>query len=164
MIVPQRIRQFIRCRILRPLLRLLRRGVSPKRLAWSLAVAIVVGINPFIGLTTIVMLLLAWVFRLNHVATQIGIHLVAPLQWLLFLPFINAGIFLFRAHQMTMSRAEIAHLSHRHPVQLMRLLWQWEWHALIIWGVVSALLLPPTAVQIRKLLVLAMRRHRNLLS
>lgn len=27
----------------------------------------------------------------SHVATQIGIHAVAPLQWLLFLPFIHAG-------------------------------------------------------------------------
>jgi len=87
----QRIRGFLRCRILRPLLRLLKRGVSPKRLAWSLAVAFLVGVNPFLGLTTVTMLLLAWIFNLNQVATQIGIHVVAPLQWLLFLPFIHEG-------------------------------------------------------------------------
>lgn len=163
MLVPQWARNFFRCRVLRPILRLLRRGVSPKRLAWSLAVAVVVGINPFIGLTTVVMLLVAWLFRLNHVATQIGIHLVAPLQWVLFLPFINAGIVLFRAHKLTMSRAEIAHLSHRHPLQLVRLLWQWEWHALVVWAALAVLLLPPIAVQLRRMLVLSMRRHRALL-
>ncbi len=149
--------------MLRPLLRLLRRGVSPKRLAWSLAVALLVGVNPFIGLTTLLMLLLAWIFRLNHVATQIGIHVVAPLQWLLFLPFIHAGIVLFRAHRLPLSKAEIVHLSHRQPLHLVHLLWQWEWHALVIWGVFAALLAPPMAVQIRRMLVTAMRRNRDLL-
>ena len=161
--VGQRVRSFLRCRILRPLLRLLKRGVSPKRLAWSLAVALIVGINPFLGLTTVTMLLLAWIFKLNHVATQIGIHAVAPLQWLLFLPFIHAGIVLFRAHGLPMSRAEILHLSHRHPLQLVHLLWQWEWHALVIWAAMAAVVTPLMAIQIRRLLVLSMRRHKDLL-
>ncbi|MBA3916677.1 MAG: DUF2062 domain-containing protein, partial [Acidobacteriales bacterium] len=109
------------------MLRLVKAGVSPRRLAWSLAVALVLGVNPFLGLTTVSMLLLAWLFKLNHVATQIGIHVVAPLQWLLFLPFIHAGIVLFRTHPLPMSRSDILHLSHRHPLQLLHLLWQWEW-------------------------------------
>lgn len=149
--------------MLRPLLLLLKRGVSPKRLAWSLAVALLVGVNPFLGLTTVSMLLLAWLFKLNHVATQIGIHVVAPLQWLLFLPFIHAGIVLFRAHRLPMSRADILHLSHRHPLQLVHLLWQWEWHALVIWGFFAALSAPLIARQIRRMLVLSMRRHKDLL-
>ncbi len=160
----QRTRNFLRCKVLRPLLRLLKKGVSPRRLAWSLAVAIVVGINPFLGMTTVSMLLLAWLFGLNHVATQIGIHVVAPLQWLLFLPFIHAGIVLFRAHRLPMSKADILHLSHRHPFQLIHLLWQWEWHALVIWAVFAALLAPLIAIQIRRMLVLSMRRHRDLLA
>ncbi len=161
--LPQRIRNSLRCRVLRPLLRLLKRGVSPKRLGWSLAIALVVGVNPFLGMTTVCMILLAWVFRLNHVATQIGIHVVAPLQWLLFLPFIHLGVVVFRSHRLPMSKAEILHLSHRHPLQLVHLLWQWEWHALVIWAVFAALVAPLLAVQIRRALVLSMRRHRDLL-
>ena len=161
--IAQRIRNVLRCRILRPLLRLLKRGVSPKRLAWSLAVALVVGVNPFLGMTTVSMLLLAWLFGLNHVATQIGIHVVAPLQWLLFLPFIHAGIVVFRAHRLPMSKADILHLSHRHPLQLIHLLWQWEWHGLVIWAVFAALVAPVIALQIRRMLVLSMRRHKDLL-
>lgn len=159
----QHARTFLRCRILRPLLRVCRRGVTPKELAWSLAIAIVVGVNPFLGMTTVSMLLLAWLFRLNHVATQIGIHVVAPLQWLLFLPFIHAGIVLFRARRLPLSKAAILHMSHRHPLQLVHLLWQWEWHALVIWAMFAALVAPLIAVRIRKLLVLSMRRHRDLL-
>ena len=161
--VAERCRNFFRCNVLRPLLRLLRRGVSPKRLAWSLAIALLVGVNPFIGMTTVCMLLLAWIFRLNHVATQIGIHVVAPLQWLLFIPFVHAGIVLFRAHRLPLTKAEIMHLSHRHPLQLVHLLWQWEWHALVIWGVCALVLARPVAVWIRRGLVLSMRRHRDLM-
>lgn len=62
-----------------------------------------------------------------------------------------------------MSRADILHLSHRHPLQLIHLLWQWEWHALVIWAVLAALLMPVIAVQIRKALVLSMRWHKDLL-
>ena len=162
--VPDGVRNFLRCRVLRPLLRLLWHGVSPKRLAWSLAVALLVGVNPFIGLTTVLMLLVAWIFRLNHVATQIGIHAVAPLQWLLFLPFVHLGVVLFRTHRLPMTKAEILHLSHRHPLHLVRLLWQWEWHALVIWGFFAILLAPPIAMQLRRLLVLAMRREKDLLA
>ncbi len=110
------------------------------------------------------MLLIAWLFGLNHVATQIGIHVVAPLQWLLFLPFIHAGIVLFRAHRLPMSKADILHLSHRHPLQLIHLLWQWEWHALVIWALIGGCLAPLIARQIRRTLVMSMRRHKDLLA
>ncbi len=125
--------------------------------------ALVVGISPFLGFTTVAMFLIAWACRLNHVATQIGIHLVSPLQWLLFLPFIHLGIVLFHSHKLPMSRGAILHLSHRHPLQLVHLLWQWEWHALVIWLVFAVAAAPLLAVQIRRMLVLSMRRHRDLL-
>ena len=115
---------FLQRHVLQPLLRLLRRGIPPKRLAWSLAIAIVVGVNPLIGMTTVCMLLVAWIFRLNYVATQIGIHLVAPLQWILFVPFVQAGVLLFRAHRLPLSKRDIMHLSHKHPVQLVHILWR----------------------------------------
>ena len=159
----QKVRNVLRCRVLRPVLRLLKNGVSPKRLAWSLAVALVVGISPLLGVTTICMLLLAWLFRLNYVATQIGIHIVSPLQWLLFVPFIDLGIMVFRSHRLPMTKGEIMHLSHRHPLQLIHLLWQWEWHALIIWALFAVLVTPLMAVQIRRMLVLSMRHHRDLM-
>lgn len=160
----QRVRNYVRCRIIRPLLRLLKGGISPKRLGWSLAIAVVIGVNPLLGFTTVCMLFLAWVFRLNQVATQIGIHLVSPLQWLLFLPFVHAGILLFGSHPLPLTRRAILHLSHRHPVQLIHLLWEWEWHALVIWAIFAAVVAPLLAVQIRRMLILSMRHHKDLLA
>jgi hypothetical protein len=44
-LVPESIREFLRCRVLHPLLRLLRGGMTPRRLAWSLALGIKVNQN-----------------------------------------------------------------------------------------------------------------------
>ncbi len=162
MLVPAPIREFIRCRLLRPLLRLLRGGVSPRRLAWSLALGIVIGINPSVGLTTLVVVMLAWILGLNQIASQIGAHAVAPIHLLLFIPFIELGVHLFHTRRLPLSRQQIEHLSH-HPWGLIRDIWQWEWHALVVWGLIAAVMMPLLALYIRRGLVLLMRRHRTLL-
>lgn len=160
----QHIRNFLQGRILRPLLRIASQGASLERLAWSLAIGLVVGINPLLGTTTVVTLLLAWLLRLNVVASQVGTHSMTPVQLLLFLPFVKAGTLLFHSAALPMSRMEIYHLSHRHPLQLIRLLWQWEWHALLVWAVLATVLAPLLATQIHRALILATRRHKELVA
>jgi len=123
---------------------------------------IVLGINPSIGITTLLVILLAWAFGLNQIASQIGAHSVAPLHLLLFIPFIDLGVYLFHTRQLPLNRQQIEHLSHN-PWHLVRNIWQWEWHALIVWGVVAAVGMPLLAIHIRRALVLLMRRHRTLL-
>ena len=161
-LVPGSIREFCRCRILRPLLRQLRGGVTPRRLAWSLALGMVIGINPSVGVTTLLVIMLAWAFGLNQIASQIGTHAVAPLHLLLFIPFIELGVHLFHTHRLPLTRRQLEHLSH-HPWWLIQDIWQWEWHALIVWGLVAAIAMPLLAMYIRRALVLLMRRHRTLL-
>ena len=153
--------RFFEGHVLCPLLRLLQRGANPQKLGWSLAVALLIGVNPMIGSTTVAMLLLAWIFGLDYLATQIGTHTVTPLQWLLFLPFVHAGNVLFHTRRLPMSKAEVMHLSHR-PLHLTHLLWRWEWHALVIWAVVAALAVAPMAALIRRMLMMAMRRYQKL--
>ena len=162
LLLPQPVREFIRCHVLRPLLRLLRGGVTPRRLAWSLAVGMMIGINPTVGLTTVLIVLLAWIFRLSQTASQVGMHLVAPLHLLLFLPFIQAGVYLFHTRRLPFTRAQMHHLGHN-PFHVMRSIWLWEWHALIVWGVAALILTPLMALWLRRGLVMLMRRHSALL-
>ena len=74
--------------------------MTPRRLAWSLALGVVIGINPSVGLTTLVVVMLAWAFGLNQIASQIGSHVVAPIHLLLFLPFIQLGVYLFHTRRL----------------------------------------------------------------
>jgi uncharacterized protein (DUF2062 family) len=126
-----------------------------------LALGVVIGINPTVGITTLLVVMFAWAFGLNHVASQIGAHAVSPLHLLLFIPFIELGVHLFHTRRLPLNRTQIEHLSH-HPLRLIRDIWQWEWHALIVWGIVAAILMPLLAMYIRRALVLLMRRHRTL--
>jgi hypothetical protein len=130
-------------------------------MAWSLALGVVIGINPSVGVTTILVVMFAWIFGLNQVASQIGAHAVAPLHLLLFIPFIELGVHLFHTRRLPLDRKQIEHLSH-HPLRLVHEIWQWEWHALIVWGIAAAILMPLLAMYIRRGLVLLMRRHRAL--
>ncbi len=162
MLIPKSLRVWFRCRVLLPLLRLLRGGVTPRRLAWSLALGMVVGINPSVGLTTVVVVLVAWIFGLNKVASVIGTHVVAPLHLLLFLPFIELGVHLFHTRRLPLDRRQLERMSH-HPVLLFHEIWRWEWHALILWGVVAVLVMPLLAVYLRRGLVMLLRRNGRLL-
>jgi hypothetical protein len=122
----------------------------------------VIGINPSVGMTTLLVVMLAWAFGLNQIASHIGSTAVAPFHLLLFLPFIELGVHLFHTGRLPLNRHQIEHLSH-HPWRLIRDIWQWEWHALIVWGVVAAVTMPLLAKYIRRALVLLMRRHRTLM-
>jgi uncharacterized protein (DUF2062 family) len=57
-----------RRRVLDPLVDLLAQGLTPERLALSLAVGLVLGLFPVVGLTTLLCLAAGFAFRLNHVA------------------------------------------------------------------------------------------------
>ena len=160
-LIPQPIREWLRCHVLRPLLRVLRGGVTPKRLAWSLALGMVVGINPSVGLATLLVVIVASAFGLSKLASLIGVHVVTPLHLLLFIPFIQIGVYLFHTRKLPMDRKQIEHLSH-HPLRLFHTIWQWEWHALIVWGIVATVLMPVLAMVLRRALVVFLRRSRTL--
>ena len=127
-----------------------------------MALGMVIGINPSVGITTLLVVLLAWVFGLSKFASLFGAHVVAPVHLLMFIPFIDLGVHLFHTRRLPMDRKQLEHLSH-HPVRLLHEIWQWEWHALIIWGAVAAIAMPLLAVYLRRALVVLLRRHRALM-
>src|SRR5205807_10497935 len=65
-------------RVALPVFALLRMGASPEKLAWSIAVGLLIGINQILGGTTVLCLALAFLFRLNVPASQIGYHIASP--------------------------------------------------------------------------------------
>jgi uncharacterized protein (DUF2062 family) len=140
---------------------MLRGGVTPRRLAWSLALGMVVGINPSVGMTTLFVVLLAWILGLSKVASLIGTHLVAPLHLLLFIPFIELGVYIFHTGKLPINGKQLERLGH-HPLRLFHEIWLWEWHALVVWGLVAALVMPLLAAYLRRVLILLLRRHRTL--
>src|SRR6202044_1821073 len=131
--------------IVNPVVGLLRMGADPNKLAWSLALGVVVGVNPLLGSTTLVALGLASVFRLNIVASQVGNHAVYPLEWLLFPVFIKLGDMVVGTHKLTLQGHDLWYAAKHHPWDTTRLLWSWEWHALVVWAMFALVAMPAIA-------------------
>ena len=86
---------FLRRKVLDPLTAQLTQGVSPDRLALALALGGVVGVVPVLGTTTLLCAAVAAALRLNQPAIQVANYLAYPLQLALFIPFFQAGAWLF---------------------------------------------------------------------
>jgi uncharacterized protein (DUF2062 family) len=148
-------------RVVMPRVVLLRMGATPERLAWSLAVGLLIGINPLLGSTTIFCLAAALLFRLNVAASQLGNHIVYPLELLLFVPFLHLGSRVFHTPPLPLSRSAIAEAVRQHPVELVRRLWLWEWHALVLWAVLFVVMVPVVANSLTPLLRRMMERLKR---
>jgi hypothetical protein len=139
-------------RLVLPILALLRMGASPRKLAWSIAAGLLIGISPILGVTTILSLAAAFLFRLNVAASQIGNHVVYPLELILVIPFIRAASRVFHTAPMPLSANDLLHAAREHPIQLSRQLWLWEWHAFLLWAILAAVAIPAIALVLTPIL------------
>lgn len=69
----------------------LSQGISPRRLALTLALGFAIGCIPVVGIPTLLCAALALAFRLNLPAIQAANYAVMPLQLLLIVPFMRLG-------------------------------------------------------------------------
>jgi uncharacterized protein (DUF2062 family) len=90
-------------RILNPLLALLSQGLAPKRLALCVAIGVVVGNVPILGISTILCAGIALAFRLNLAAIQLVQAAMAPSQVLLIIPFVRLGELILRVRPNAVS-------------------------------------------------------------
>jgi len=94
----------------KPILNILRQGISPKRLSLSIAFGAVIGILPVLGSTTLLCAATAIMLRLNLPAIQLSNYLVYPLQIFLLIPFMSLGAFIFQMDLPPLTVQEISTL------------------------------------------------------
>ena len=135
-----------------PILALLRMGATPRSLAWSIAVGLLIGINPIVGTTTLFCLAAAFSFRLNVVASQIANHAMFPLELALVIPFIKLGSRVFHTAAMPLSPHMFLQAARTAPIALTRQVWLWEWHALMLWAAIAVVAVPLIALALIPLL------------
>jgi hypothetical protein len=151
-------------RLVLPILALLRMGATPRRLAWSIAIGIVVGLNPVVGTTTALCFAIAFAFRLNIAAAQIANHAMFPFEVALVIPLIRLGSRVFRTSAMPLTAGVFMEHARHTPLALIRLIWVWEWHAFLLWLLLAALAAPLIAVSLTPVLVHIegrIRRHEH---
>jgi uncharacterized protein (DUF2062 family) len=97
----------VRRTVVDPILALLKQGATPRLLAWSIAIGLVIGIFPIVGTTTVLCVAIAVGLRLNVAAMQVANHLVYPLQILLLIPFVRLGERLAGAERLPLTLEKV---------------------------------------------------------
>lgn len=103
----QQYKQWHQRKFITPLIKFLKQGMSAERLALTATVGAMIGISPFYGLTTIICIMMAFLFRLNQGAIQIANYMVWPLQIALLIPHIRLGEVLFHVEPIPLKPKEI---------------------------------------------------------
>jgi uncharacterized protein (DUF2062 family) len=145
---------FLQRRLVAPLLALLRQGVTPEKLALSLALGITLGLIPVLGVSTALCAAAALVLRLNMPAIQLVNYLLTPVQLVLIIPLLRFGEWLAGAARFPVTlESGLALLSHG-VVDAVRVLWNAIVHATIGWLVLA----PAAALALYWILKLVFRR------
>jgi hypothetical protein len=137
----------------------LRQGISPRRLALTLALGFVVGCLPVVGIPTALCAVIALAFRLNQPAIQAANYAAMPFQVALILPFVKLGGRLLPIGTSPgLNFSALSHVSVRlfaHPPQLLLIqLGGMAGQALLAW----LLLAVPVVVLLTPTLTLLLRR------
>jgi len=128
---------FFKRRLVAPLLLLLRQGVTPEKLALSLALGVTIGLIPVLGVSTPLCALLAIALRLNMPAIQLVNYLLMPAQLALIIPFLRFGEQLAGAPRYPVTLESGLALLSRGVWNAVRILWDAIVHATLGWLVLA---------------------------
>jgi uncharacterized protein (DUF2062 family) len=128
---------WLRRKILGPFLALLRQGMSPNRLALCVAIGVVVGNIPILGVSTLLCAAIALALRLNLAAIQLVQAAMAPTQVLLIIPFVRLGEWILRVPPQPLSIKEGLALLARGAGHAVVVLWDAILHAGLAWIMVA---------------------------
>lgn len=113
----------------------LRQGISPRKLALTLALGFAIGCIPVVGIPTVLCAALALALRLNLPAIQAANYIAMPLQLILIVPFVRFGGWLFASEsRQELNAGQMLHVS---PSALATQMGAMAGHALIGWVVVA---------------------------
>jgi uncharacterized protein (DUF2062 family) len=112
----------------------LRTGISPRRLALTLALGFAIGCLPVIGIPTALCLMIALTLKLNVPAIQAANYAAMPLQIALIFPFVRLGGWMLSpGHQGTLA----AQFMHGSTSQMIWASGGLAWQALAAWLVIA---------------------------
>jgi len=139
----------------------LRQGISPRRLALTLALGFAIGCIPVVGVPTALCAVLAFSLKLNLPVIQAANYLVMPLQLILIAPFIRMGHWMVAAGPGSAeSMRAVMHLS---PASIFWQVSGFAGQALLAWLVIAipavAVLTAALTIVFRRVPLLAAERQ-----
>jgi uncharacterized protein (DUF2062 family) len=153
---------FVRRRLIEPILDLLRQGVTPDKIALSLAFGFGIGIFPVLGVSTVLCTVVAIVLRLNLPAIQLVNYLASPAQIALIIPFVRVGEHVLGVAPQPLSISEGFRLMGIGVLHAIVVLWDAILHAALGWLVLGPAIIYIVYRIFRPVLVRAAQVRRQL--
>jgi len=140
-------------RVVAPIVGQLKQGITPEKIALTIALGIVLGIFPILGSTTLLCALAGLWLRLNQPVIQLINYFVYPLQIALLLPFYRAGETLFQQpHVPIFSVTDLMQRFQASPSQFMIDYGMVGVYGIVVWALVAPLLIAALYFTTRPLL------------
>ena len=147
-----------RRRFLNPVVKQMRMGITPEKVALSIALGVTFGVFPILGSTTLLCGFAAWFLRLNQPIIQLVNCLVYPLQIALLLLFYRAGESLFGKDHTSLSISLLTEQFKADPAEFFKSFGLIGLQGIVVWLLSAPLLIGLVYLILRRpLRVLASR-------
>lgn len=128
---------FFEQKVIQPLMALLKQGVTPHKLALTLALGAVLGNFPVFGMTTFLCTAVAFALKLNLPAIHLVNYLMYPIQISLVIPFVQIGSWVVGNNEPTITLEEVQSILDKDWETAALLLWKIVLQAVIGWTIVA---------------------------
>lgn len=130
-------KEYLNKKFFQPLKQYLKQGLTPEKLALTIAVAFSLGLIPLWGSVTALCFVFATLMRLNLPVMILVTTLTTPLHLLGYVVFINMGIGFFGASALTYSAEQIFTLIQEDFRTALQELWYVNLLGIIVWAAFS---------------------------
>jgi hypothetical protein len=137
---PSRLKKFWRERVAGLIGAQLTQGVTPQKIALTIALGINLAMFPILGSTTLLCAAVAFWLKLNQPIIQLVNWLAYPLQFAMLLPFIRIGEWLMRAPPVTFSIPQMLQKFHDAPGKFLGEFGMTGVHGIIAWLLIAPIL------------------------
>ncbi len=137
---PSRLKKFWRERVVGLIGAQLTQGVTPQKIALTIALGINLAMFPILGSTTLLCAAVAFWLKLNQPIIQLVNWLAYPLQFAMLLPFIRIGEWITRAPKVTFSIPQMLQKFHDAPGKFLAEFGMTAVHGIIAWLLIAPIL------------------------
>lgn len=132
----------------------LRQGITPQKIALTVALGLVIGVFPVLGTTTLLCLLIGVLLRLNQPVIQLASWLAWPVQMPAIYFFVRAGEWLTRTPSLPFSVSAMLVAFKASPLRFLQQFGMMGLRAALAWTLIA----PPLAALLYLLTLPPLRR------
>jgi uncharacterized protein (DUF2062 family) len=125
-------------RVINPIIAQLTQGITPEKMALTLAVGSACAVFPILGTTTILCLVVGIVLRLNQVAIQVVNLLCSPIHIALIYVYLRIGAWIFHIPHVHVPIRLLSDQFMENPLRFFERFGEAAYHAIVAWAIFAA--------------------------